>query len=182
MHQTDAVGLCGWWPFAAWLVQHHPVRAVLVDLCGYGASFCPDSRFAADRLAQVRFLAHAVTPTRRLVLVGASMGGALALAAARGTGADAVVDLSGPPQWPGASAAAAAPAVTVPTLIADSRGDPVANYRQLRGAFARIPAAPKKFVTGDGGHGWNLLTPTGVAPFTPLAHTVADWIIGRYHS
>jgi hypothetical protein len=25
-----------------------------------------------------------------------------------------------------------------------------------------------------------LLTLTGTAPFTPLAHTVADWIVGRY--
>ena len=68
----------------------------------------------------------------------------------------------------------------MPTLVADSRGDPAADYGQLRSAFARIPARQKKFVTGDGEHGWNLLTLTGTAPFTPLAHTVADWIVGRY--
>jgi dienelactone hydrolase len=161
-------------------VEHYHVHAVLADLCGYGASYCPDPTFEGDQLAQVRALARETTSKGRFVLVGASMGGALALAATARTGADALVDLSGPPDYPGASATAAAPSVSVPTLIVVSHGDPSANYGQLHSAFARIPAAHKKFVTGNGQHGWNMLTLTGTAPFTPLARTVADWIVGRY--
>jgi pimeloyl-ACP methyl ester carboxylesterase len=95
LHQIDGDGLCGWWPFAAWLTQHYPVRAVLADLCGYGASYCPDQSFAADQLRQVRVLAHDTARPGRFVLVGASMGGALALASAAAIRAAAVVDLSG---------------------------------------------------------------------------------------
>ncbi|MEP6598081.1 MAG: alpha/beta hydrolase [Actinomycetota bacterium] len=178
LHQTDGDGLCGWWPFAAWLTDHFHVRAVLVDLCDYGRAICPPSTFADDQKAQVALaLQHARTDaTRRVVLVGASMGGALALGSATAVHADAVVDLSGPADWINDQAAPAARQLRVPCLIAVSPGDPDASYDALKAAFATIPASPKKFVSGDGGHGWDLLADTN----TPLATTVAHWITGTY--
>ncbi|PZS13678.1 MAG: hypothetical protein DLM57_16105 [Pseudonocardiales bacterium] len=178
LHQTDGDGLCGWWPFAAWLTAHVHVRAVLVDLCGYGNADCPPSSFAEDQKAQVALaVQHARTAaTRRVVLVGASMGGALALGSATAVHADAVVDLSGPADWTNAKAGPAARLLRVPCLIAVSPRDPDASYTDLKAAFATIPASPKKFVSGDGGHGWDLLSDTTA----PLATTVAHWIAGTY--
>jgi dienelactone hydrolase len=120
--------------------------------------------------------------TQRVVLVGASMGGALALASATAVHADAVVDLSGPADWMNAAAAPAARQLRAPCLIAVSQGDPYASYTALRAAFDTIPASHKKFVTGDGAHGWDLLGDTTTQPpqWRPLATTVARWITGTY--
>ncbi|MGN6301524.1 MAG: hypothetical protein ACTHN8_10595, partial [Angustibacter sp.] len=43
LHQTNGGGFCGWWPYASWLVSSHPVRAIGLDLCGYGGSQCSES-------------------------------------------------------------------------------------------------------------------------------------------
>ncbi len=183
VHQTDNAS-CGWWPFADWLATTHHGRALIFDLCGFGDSTCPDQAFATDQVAQaataVRWArAHGA---RRVVLVGASMGGSIAVDTAVATHANAVVDLSGPAQWQQLNIASTAPRLTMPTLIAVSRNDP-ASYTDLAAAFARVPAVAKKFVTGPGPHGWDLIADTsGRTPiWSPLATTVADWIAGRYH-
>jgi pimeloyl-ACP methyl ester carboxylesterase len=183
LHQTDNAS-CGWYPFAAWLAAKHHGRALIFDLCGYGDSTCPDTAFASDQVAQaataVRWArAHGA---RRVVVVGASMGGSIALDAAVAVRADAVVDLSGPPRWRLLDITRTAPRLTMPTLIAVSRNDPVASYADLASAFARVPARHKKFVTGAGPHGWELIADaTRSTPrWFPLATTVANWIAGRY--
>lgn len=184
IHQTDGDGLCGFWPMAAWVTQHFDARAVLFDLCGYGAAQCPSGAFADHQRAQVALaVRHArAAGARRIVLVGASMGGALALASAGDTHADGVVDLSGPADWPDAAAAPAAAELQVPCLMAVSPGDPDASYHDLRSAFTTIHAKPKRFVAGDGAHGWDLLADYNTQPprWRPLATTVAHWIIGTY--
>jgi pimeloyl-ACP methyl ester carboxylesterase len=183
IHQTDGYGLCGFWPYAVWVTGQMGVRAVLFDLCGFGKADCHDGSFADDQLAQVALaVAHARTipGVRRVVLVGASMGGALALAAAARDRVDAVVDLSGPPDWTGARAADAAPAVRVPCLVAASPNDSDADYSGIKAAFAKVKGTPKRFVVGGGPHGWDLLgTPDA---WTPLAVTVAAWVKGDYRA
>jgi dienelactone hydrolase len=184
LHQTDGDGLCGFWPYAVRLADHDGIHTVLVDLCGYGQSQCRQGKFYDDQLAQVALAvrwARSLGGTR-IVLVGASMGGALALATTPSTHADAVVDLSGPPEWIGDQAAALAARVTVPTLVVSSPGDSSTSFAGIRALFARIPAHTKKFMTGDGSHGWDLLGDYTTQPTTwyPLADTVAHWITGQY--
>lgn len=184
LHQTDGYGFCGSWPFADWLATEHDVHALLFDLCGFGRARCPDSKFSSDQQAQVALAvkwaqAHG---GRRVVLVGASMGGALALSTAAVTRVDAVVDLSGPPSWPGAEARKAVPKITVPVLMVVSPNDPYASYPESHAAFNKIPARHKRFIKGTGAHGWSLLSGyTASANRTrwlPLATTVAHWIKG----
>jgi pimeloyl-ACP methyl ester carboxylesterase len=184
LHQTDGDGLCGWWPFAVWATDRFHFRAVLVDLCGYGKAQCPPGTFTDDQKAQVALAVQRArtATTRRVVLVGASMGGALAIGSATAVHADAVVDLSGPADWTHSEAAPAARQLRVPCLVAVSPGDSDASYTALKAAFDTITASPKKFVPGDGAHGWDLLTdPTRLTPtWRPLATTVARWITGNY--
>jgi hypothetical protein len=92
------------------------------------------------------------------------------------------VDLSGPPDWTDPDAAAVAPHLVVPTLVASSPGDTDTNFAELRAAFNRVAAKSRKFVVGNGSHGWDLLADctTKTPTWHPLADTVAQWIIGRY--
>jgi dienelactone hydrolase len=184
IHQTDGDGLCGFWPYAVRLVEHYGVRSVLFDLCRYGQAQCRPGRFADSQRMPVALAvrwARSLGGTR-VVLVGASMGGALALASATPTHADAVVDLSGPPDWTDPDAAAVAPHLVVPTLVASSPGDTDTNFAELRAAFNRVAAKSRKFAVGNGPHGWDLLADytTQTPTWHPLADTVAQWIIGRY--
>ncbi|MBW8752403.1 MAG: alpha/beta fold hydrolase, partial [Propionibacteriales bacterium] len=101
VHQTDGGGFCGWLSFAARIAAVPGQVAVAVDLCGYGQAVCPQGSTAVGRqVEQVRLAIDEAVRRfhpRRVVLVGASMGGSLAvLTAARDHRLDAVVDLSGP--------------------------------------------------------------------------------------
>jgi dienelactone hydrolase len=183
LHQTAPSGFCGWTSYAAWLADHG-VRAVLVDLCGWGRATCTGA-FASDATAQVRVpvewaRAHGAT---RVVVVGASMGGAYALGVGQQAGADAVVDLSGPAQWQGVPGAVeAAKATTVPLLVAIWPGDSQMQPAVLKAAVTGSPARPKRFVATDGGHGWSMLDAgsPGSPEWTPLAATVLAWVKGDY--
>jgi pimeloyl-ACP methyl ester carboxylesterase len=183
VHQTDGDGLCGFCPYAVWVASQTGVRSVLFDLCSFGSADCHNGSFADDQLAQLALAvayARAIPGVRRTVLVGASMGGALALAAAGRDRVDAVVDLSGPPDWTGAPAAAAAGAVRVPCLVVASPNDSDADYGGIRAAFEKVKGTPKRFVVGAGPHGWDLLGSPDA--WTPLATTVAAWIKGNYRA
>lgn len=184
LHQTDGNGLCGWWPYAVWLTSHYKVRAVLLDLCNYNSmALCPEQTFADDQRAQVKVgmqFAHSLGASR-VVLVGASMGGALALAGATENHASAVVDLSGPPDWANASAPAATSKLTVPLLLAASPDDDPQAYLKLQKAFTLAPTQPKLFFGPSGGaHGYELLDAASGTGWSPFAARVARWITGAY--
>lgn len=186
-HQTDGDGLCGFWAYANWLEQRG-IRSVLVDLCGYGRSDCkPGGRLDLHPTQQ---LGLAVDWARghgaaRVTLVGASMGGSIVIGSAAALQADAMVDLSGPPEWQGVpSALEAAPHLRMPVLVAAAPHDPSTDAAVLRQAVRRAPAAQKRFVSAKDGHGWELLregSPYAPGPvtWTPFAAVVADWITGE---
>ena len=87
--------MCGWWPYANYL-SRHGVQALLFDLRCFGLSSCP----AAGRGHATTDVAAAMSElrrhgARRIAIVGASMGGAVAVVAAARLRPAAVVDLSG---------------------------------------------------------------------------------------
>ncbi len=180
LHQTNADS-CGWWPYASYLAATHHLRAVALDFCGYGASRCPTA-LENDPVQQVALAVEWVRKHggRRVVLVGASLGGAVALAAAGDVPVEAVVDLSGPSSWPGVPLDRAAPRVRVPTLVAVSPITDARLYDTLEEAFGEVPARDKQFVSVDSGHGWGMLTGVvaGRPGLLPLAPVVAERIRG----
>lgn len=182
LHQTHGA-LCGWLPYST-LIGGKDITAIAIDICGFGSSYCPEP-FASDPAMQVRTAvewARAQGATS-VTVVGASMGGAIALGTAQQAGADAVVDLSGPASWTGVpDAKTAAAALTIPLLMAVSPDDRELEPAVLKEAFESSPSTTKRFISSEeGGHGWDLLTKGSPdARITPLGKTVAAWIKGDH--
>lgn len=181
VHQTGITGLCGWVPYAAWAARHG-IRAVVVDVCGFGRSQCSDE-LDADPAAQ---LALPVSWAREqgatsVTLVGASMGGSLVAGAGDATGADALVDVSGPADWDGVpSIEDAVPAASVPLLLMFARGDSPADWRRAQAATRGTSAT---FVDVPGaGHGYSIVTDGSLvdAQITDQGRRVLRWVRGGY--
>lgn len=179
LHQTNGGGACGWLP-AAQLFAQRGIRPLLFDVYGFGPGPRIDGR-APDAATQVDAAVawakkHGAT---RVVLVGASMGGAIAVGTAQDSGADAVVDLSGPMAWSGVPGLAeAAPALTLPTLVSAAPDDTTSPAAAL-GPAAGTLAGPHLFVTAPTGHGYELLL-QGDGAATPFFDTVVNWVLGSY--
>lgn len=181
-HQTGSEGLCGFWPFAVWLAKTHGIRSVLLDHCGTGGSACAMDHFADDRVAQLKLAvdwarAHGAS---RVSLVGASLGGPTVVVTAAHARVDAVVDLSGPVDWRGLNALAAAPRVVEPTLLALAPNDRDATFAQFRRLRAALGAIRTQFLRAPYGHGWDLLRRGYMGAFRPsrIGRAVADWLSG----
>ncbi len=128
--QTDGNGLCGWLPFMP-VAAAAGYATLAIDLCQYGAQCraVDEGTFTdADQTDPVEVAvryAREELGARRVVVMGASMGGSVALMSAVAVrGLAAVVDLSGPLDWPGVEVARGGRAVPVPALVAmaDHRG------------------------------------------------------------
>jgi len=176
---------CGWWPYARYLANHG-VHALLFDLRCFGASACPGRGHATDDVAAaVAELRR--RGARRIALVGASMGGAIAVVAAARLRPAAVVDLSGERNTTGltpgidADASAAAPHVHAPALFAVARQDRYVSPADMRAIAHRLrsPTARVIVLPAAAGHGWDMLFGT-VRQWSPLAATVARFI--RHHA
>ena len=180
VHQSN-LGYCGWWKYAAYLSEHG-VRTVLLNLCGYGATVCPDDEPLMASGAQAVLAAaqwaraHGAT---RVVTLGASMGGtAVVLAASedKGHALDAVADLSGPIVYEDAVTTGAGSTITIASFFAVDPNDEVVGGGQLEGLASEIKG-PTPILHLDGsGHGWDLLTVLN--QFNPLAAQLADFIQG----
>ena len=184
LHQTSGAGFCGWATYGQWLADKG-VNVVMLDVCNYGQSRCDDA-LTKDWVAQLKAgvdFARSRGATR-VTVVGASLGGVLALGAGEKAGADAIVNLSGPDEWEGVpDALAAAKATTVPLLISAADADVGIDVSALKAAVAASPAAHKRYVPMPGeAHGWSGIS-NGMSidtVFTPLATTVLTWIQGDY--
>jgi pimeloyl-ACP methyl ester carboxylesterase len=173
---------CGWVPYAGYL-SRHGVRALLFDLRCFGRSACPNGRghAIADVTAAMAELRR--RGARRVALVGASMGGAIAVVAAARLHPAALVDLSGERDTAGltpgidAPAGAAAPGVTAPALFAVARGDRYIPVADMRAVARRARSATKRVIVlpAAAGHGWDMLFGT-TTRWSPLAATVATFI------
>ncbi|TNM37298.1 alpha/beta hydrolase [Nocardioides albidus] len=181
LHQTDGNGLCGWLPYAADLVSEPGVQVLAIDLCRYGESACRGDRTGPHQVDAVSVAvreARARLGATRVVVVGASMGGSVALMAAATTdGIDAAVDLSGPLDWDGlAEVVDGGRALRVPVLVAvaDDEGDD-----EVAGSRAIVDQAPEgsRFEPAATGHGYVLVEDRDAEP-TSLGRVVMDWIRG----
>ncbi len=157
LHQTDEGGLCGWAPFAS-VAAREGIPSVAFDLCGYGETDCAPTSMG-DVATQVRLaarLARRELGARRIVVVGASMGGSQTVRAlAQGFPARGWVDVSGPGEWQGDTLLDLAPGVGVPGLVVQARSDGAASYADARRLAQRTGS---RFVDGGSGHGFELLT------------------------
>jgi dienelactone hydrolase len=174
---------CGWMPYAGYL-SRHGVRALLFDLRCFGRSECPGggrghaTTDVAAAMAELRRRG-----ARRMALVGASMGGAIAVVAAARLHPAAVVDVSGERDTtaltPGisADAGAAARGVTAPALFAVARGDRYVSPADMRTVAGRVRSATKRVIVlpASAGHGWDLLVGS-TTEWSPLAATIAAFI------
>jgi alpha-beta hydrolase superfamily lysophospholipase len=180
--------MCGWWPYAHYLGRHG-VRALLFDLRCFGLSGCPAHRrgdVVADVAAAMRALRR--DGARRVALVGASMGGSIAVVAAARLRPAALVDLSGELDTSGltpgisAKAGAAAPSVRVPALFAVARGDRYVPVADMRTVYRRTASRAKRLVVlpAVAGHGWGMLLGTRTT-WSALARQAAAFIRTAAH-
>jgi alpha-beta hydrolase superfamily lysophospholipase len=160
-HESPA-DLCGWLPYMADL-EHSGLRVLAFDFRGFGDSQRPASTrsyLAYDRDFRAAVARLRSDGARKVFLIGASFGGAAALAYAPDLPLAGLVSLSGEPQIEGAglNGLAAAPRLRAPLLIVGSRHDrylPVPDaLRLLRRAASRVKRTA--FYPGAF-HGWQLV-------------------------
>lgn len=152
--QIGASGLCGWLPYAAHLVGRG-AAVLAVDPCGYGDSECDAGPAIGEQVDLAVEHLRRETGVRRVVLLGASMGGSQTVrAVAQGADVDAWVDVSGPSAWEGESLLDVADSVRHPGLVVYARDDGRQEFLRARELAARTGAA---FLGPPAGHGWELL-------------------------
>lgn len=181
VHQSGA-NYCGWSRFVD-VLSEHGIRSILLNLCGSGLTECASEEHLVETGAAA--VVGAATWARanganRVVIVGASLGGAVAIAAAgseNGTPIDAVADLSGPIEFEGTSTLDYAPGVKVPLFLAVSQTDVVVSVAQFEN-LAALTASPSVAVYPDGvGHGWDMLFDRTLAP-SALSVDLVEFIQG----
>lgn len=156
LHQTNRDGLCGWTPFGRH-VAAEGLGAVAFDMCGWASAECEaswDDR-PSDEVAYAVQWAREELGAQRVVLVGASMGGARAVfAVADGVAVDGWVDVSGASAWDGREKVAEAARIDVPGLVLHDPTDGDQAYVDSR---REARAAGAEFVRARGGHGYDVL-------------------------
>jgi hypothetical protein len=181
LHEIGRTGMCGFAPYAAWLIQHYQVRVVLVNRCGYGASECRPADTTDIRAETEPAVSWARSNGARTVtLVGASGGGGDALeAAALVPGVSAVVDLSGDVNDTSPDNNVLAQRVTVPALLVVAPDDPYCSIAVMQSIYVHIAAPVKRLIIESqlpAVHGWDLLLDDNHQP-RQVASVVADWVV-----
>lgn len=181
LHQIGGNGSCGWVGYAPWLAEQD-VSVLAVDVCGSGESACSED-LAGDQAAQIELAVEHLRDggAKRVTLVGASMGGAIAQGVAGGVDVDAVVAISPPPEWEGVEdVAAAADSITVPWLLVAAEDDSGIDPPRLKKARAGS-GAPGEYrqVTGTD-HGYELVTDGSLVDpvIKPLGKELPKWASG----
>lgn len=134
-HQSSG-SLCQWWPYARTLAARF--RVVAFDFDGAGASPSGDGNYPGEVAAAAKWARQ--HGSRRVVVMGASMGGTAVMVAAAhlGGSVSGVIDLSGPAEFADMNALGAARRVRVPALFAYGTLDLgfAADVRHVRAATA----------------------------------------------
>jgi len=162
LHESPS-DLCGWEPYAA-EVAKRGFHVLIIDLRAYGLSH--RGRYGGIRgaVADVRGAVNELKRlgAERVAVVGASYGGATALATAPKLGSEiaGIVSMSGELDIGNAQlhALKAVPEITVPLLIMASRNDPYLDEEDARTMLRNAVFSRAQLVEFDGrDHGWNLL-------------------------
>jgi esterase/lipase len=175
--------MCGWWPYATYLA-HHGVQALLFDFRCLGLSTCPRGG-EGDPTGDV---AAAISVLRRhgaqsIAIVGASLGGVVAVTAGAKLHPSAIVDLSGERDLDGLlpgvnlSSFAAAPGVHAPALFAVARQDRYVSVADMRAIYRRAGSTTKRVIVmpAAAGHGWDMLLDADFS-WSPLARQVLEFV------
>ena len=152
---------CGWLPYIATL-ERAGLRVLALDYRGTGDSIVRHSR---NPYAFGRDLAAAVEQLRRdgakkVILVGASFGGAAAIEFAPQMDVDGVISLSGETALPEyhVDALSAAPHLHVPLLIVGTRHDGYLSVGQARTILHNAGGSDKHALFFPGAwHGWDIV-------------------------
>jgi alpha-beta hydrolase superfamily lysophospholipase len=172
--------LCGsWLPYAARLVRSG-FRTLLFDFRGNGQS---ESVADPKALRLDRDLEAAVTRawaggTRRVFLMGASLGGAAAVQNGASLDVSGIVSLSGTRIWPGfgINNYASLPRLRVPFLYLGTTDDSAAPAKEARGIYARVGSRDKRIVLYRGSlHG------TAFVDYAPFATQARALILRWLH-
>jgi dienelactone hydrolase len=151
-------------------------RVLLLEYRCTQVSDCPTDADAATQLqldvaAGVKEL-HA-EGAKKVVIVGASAGGTLAIVAGAAAGplVNGVIDLSGPADVSNLYGApnerldsfTAAPKLVVPALMVLAQEDPSTSEVEFRNVYNKLPGPHKKLLIlpADAGHGWSMLGYSG---------------------
>jgi pimeloyl-ACP methyl ester carboxylesterase len=168
--------LCGELPYAKTLVSAG-LRVLAFDFRGNGHSALP----ARDTLAYRRDFVAAIGRLRadgatRIVLIGASMGGAAAVQNAGGLPLAGMVSLSGTRLWAGFGINKPGPSeLRAPLLYIGTKDDWRAPLREARSIVQSAGSRDKRGVFYEGSaHGWDLVQ---YGPFAARTRAlILDWI------
>jgi uncharacterized protein len=168
--------LCEELPYAKTLITAG-LRVLAFDFRGNGHSTLPSKNALAyrrDFAAGIQRLKG--DGARRVVLIGASMGGAAAVQNSGGLPLTGVVSLSGTRLWSGYGFNTPGPrALRAPLLYIGSRNDWRAPLAEARGIVRSAGSRDKRTIFYGGSlHGWELVQ---TAPFARTTRTlIVDWI------
>ncbi len=178
LHESPG-DLCGWLPFIADATRDG-LRALAFDFRGFGDSGRPQSAkqsLAFDRDVRAAVYRLDAEGVRKVFLVGASFGGAVALTDAPSLPVAGVVSLSGEADLPrsGLDPLAAMPHLHVPLLIVGSRHDPYLTVPEALRLLHRAASKDKRTAFYPGAfHGWDIVED---APYAARARAlVLGWI------
>jgi alpha-beta hydrolase superfamily lysophospholipase len=176
-HESPA-DLCGWLRFVPSL-EHAGLRVLAFDFRGFGDSGPGIGRGALAYDRDVRAaIAHVRREgARKVVLVGASFGGAVALADGAALGVDGIVSLSGEPRLAnsGLDGIADVRRLHVPLLVVASSADHWCTAADARAIVRAAGSRDKRAIVYTGAwHGWDILDLSTYAARARAA--VVGWI------
>jgi alpha-beta hydrolase superfamily lysophospholipase len=179
-HESPA-SLCGWLPYIRSLTAAG-LRVLAFDFRGYGDSRVPARApyRAYDRDLRAVVARARADGARRVFLMGASYGGAVALTYAPRLTLDGVISLSGETYLPSAKANAlvSAPRLHMPLLVVGSRHDRYLPVKDALALIRRVGSKDKRTAFYPGGwHGWGIVE---TAPYAARARAlILAWIHTR---
>lgn len=171
--------LCGWLPYMRTLEQAG-LRVLAFDFRGMGdspapATYAKQIAFGHDFAAAIARLR--ADGARKVIVVGASFGGAAALTFGPLLDADGIVSLSGEADLPAShlNALAAVPRLRAPLLIVGTRYDAYLPVPSALRLLRRAGSHDKRTAFFPGGwHGWDIVEQ---APYAARARAlVLGWI------